>query len=248
MFHSLIYLYSFSLVYVYSSCILYILQTFFSIFLIYILFFILFFQSFFSFHLINLLSYISSFNLHIPFIYPSFLFHLFLFLLFSHLWSFLLTSSILMLSPSNILSLPIFFSFQLINLLFTYMFFIYSLPPSPPPSFLNIKLNSLFLIFSSFTHIIFPLLPTSLFHFHEIPSRLTWTIPPLPSTPSFIPFRLFPLPYVIAFLPLLVSTPRFISLPFRLPTSSPPTSSSINASALSLAPLHPTSRSTLSTI
>lgn len=153
-----------------------------------------------------------------------------------------------MLSPSNILSLPIFFSFQLINLLFTYMFFIYSLPPSPPPSFLNIKLNSLFLIFSSFTHIIFPLLPTSLFHFHEIPSRLTWTIPPLPSTPSFIPFRLFPLPYVIAFLPLLVSTPRFISLPFRLPTSSPPTSSSINASALSLAPLHPTSRSTLSTI
>lgn len=194
------------------------------------------------------MSYISSFNLHIPFIYPSFLFHLFLFLLFSHLWSFLLTSSILMLSPSNILSLPIFFSFQLINLLFTYMFFIYSLPSSPPPSFLNIKLNSLFLIFSSFTHIIFPLLPTSLFHFHEIPSRLTWTIPPLPSTPSFIPFRLFPLPYVIAFLPLLVSTPRFISLPFRLPTSSPPTSSSINASALSLAPLHPTSRSTLSTI
>lgn len=170
---------------------LYILQTFFSIFLIYILFFILFFQSSFSFHIINLFSYMFfiqlTYSLHIPFIsIPSFSIPT-----FSHLWSFLLTSSILMLSPSNILSLPIFFSFQLINLLFTYMFFIYSLPSSPPPSFLNIKLNSLFLIFSSFTHIIFPLLPTSLFHFHEIPSRLTWTIPPFYAI--FHPFSSIPL-------------------------------------------------------
>lgn len=116
-----------------------------------------------------------------------------------------------MLSPSNIPPLPIFFSFQLINPLFTYMLFIHS--PPPPPSFLNIKLNSLFLIFSSFTHIIFPLLPTSLFHFHEIPSRLTWTIPLFPSTPSFTPFRLFPLPYTSSlFLPF--SFPRLASFLF----------------------------------